>query len=278
MNLMEGWGMEFLLILVVVVVIYLVIKGVFGSGGADLNQRVEKNSGVGKNKKPSGELEQWLLDRWALADAQEDTGQGAVFGSWYFDSVTEFQLKKLEELDVNMKGDPTKGQASDLIGLYEKPEPESLQVLKFFKVPVRGMSETKAKHEVGLIFSDDKNVQAWDARPVIASQKEFFKFFGIKLSKGMTHDAAKTFISKHTKELRKKSDPVYDDWLSYEDILQEIADSDFRDTYEIKKPSATLVKKALKELLDNDMSYADIADDIDILVDKLTDLKPELHV
>jgi len=63
----------------------------------------------------------------------------------------------------------------------------------------------------------------------------------------------------------------------YEQIIDELLDPDFRETYEIKKANSTLIKKAFAELLENGRTYLEISDDIDLLIDKLIELKPELQ-
>lgn len=270
--------MEILLVIALLVIGYIVVKSTSRSNSVTSSSTASKKSSTLKSKATGQNDENWLQDRWKLAQEQQLSGRNGIFPKWYFDEATERQLEKLEELDVSVnRRKITKGQASDLIGMHEPAEDESIDILKFFKVQTRGIKQTQVRHEVALIFEDEENVQAWKERPPSAFQKEFFKFFGIKLAKGATHEEATTVIGEHESEMSDKNDPRLEEWEAYEQIIDELSDPDFREDYEIKKPSSTLIKQAIGELQKDDKSYQDISDDIDILIDKLIELKPGLQ-
>ena len=161
--------MEGLLLLVVIV---LVVLWLFGS-----NDRTKKTT---RSAAPRGQavaqakqawladVAEWLPQRWDRSAEELASGNLVEFQRWYFDDVTERQQAKLadiEELDVfKIPGKLTKGQASDLIGLFEEPDDGDLQVMKFFKVPARGVSQTKARMEVARLFMDPTNRNAWEKR------------------------------------------------------------------------------------------------------------------
>ncbi len=220
----------------------------------------------------------WLEDRWKLAETQREKGSSGMFPRWYFDQATERQLAKLDELGVPVKRRGlTKGQASDLIGIHEPPEEASLEVLRFFKVATRGMNETKARHEVALIFADEAKARAWKNRPASEIQKAFLAFFDLKHEKGITHAEASVVISNQESALAEKKDPLLDEWEAFEEIIDELADPGFREDYEIKKPTIVLVKRALDDLHKEGKSYRAAAEEIDIVVDKMISLKPSLR-
>lgn len=270
--------MEILLVIALLVIGYLVVKSTSRSNSIASSGTASKKSAASKSKATVRNDKRWLEDRWKAAKEQQLSGRSGIFPKWYFDEVTERQLERLEELDVSVnRRKITKGQASDLIGMHEQAEDESLEVLKFFKVPIRGMKQTQARHEVALIFEDEKKVQAWRKRPLSALQKEFYKFFEIKLARGTTHEQATTLINEHESEMSDRDDPRLEEWEACEQIIDELSDPDFREDYEIKKPSSTLIKQAIGELQKDGKSYQDISDDIDILIDKLIELKPELQ-
>lgn len=262
--------MQILVVIVLLVIGYLIVLLVIGY--LAVKSTTSKSKVTGRND------EEWLEDRWKLAQEQQLSGHGKIFPKWYFDAPTERQLEKLEKLNVSVNRKKiTKGQASDLIGMHYPADEEYLEILKFFKVAIRGMKQTQARHEVALIFEDEKKTQAWKDRPPSALHKEFFKFFGIKLAKGTTHEQATRLINEHESEMFDKNDPRLEEWEAYEQIIDELSDPDLRKYYEIKKPSSTLIKQAIGELQKDGKSYQDISDDIDILVDKIIELKPELQ-
>jgi len=270
--------METLVVIILLIIIYLVIKSSSRAGTTSKPANTSRKSASPKNTATKQTSENWLKDRWELAQKQKLSGGDGIFPEWYFDTATEPQLKKLDELELSFNSKKiTKGQASDLIGMQEPAEEESLKILKFFKISTRGIRQTQARHEIALLFKDEEKVQAWEARPPSALQKEFFKFFGIKLAKGTTQNQAEKIIRKNESEMADEDNPRLEEWEAYEQIIDEFSDSDFREDYEIKKPSFTLIRKAMEELQKDGKTYQDISEDLDILVEKLIELKPELQ-
>ena len=68
--------------------------------------------------------------------------------------------------------------------------------------------------EPALIFEDKGNLQLWKERPPATYQKEFFKFFGIKLVRGTTYEQAATLINEYESEsdMFDNSDPQLEEW------------------------------------------------------------------
>ncbi len=157
----------------------------------------------------------WLRERWKLADAHQQSGREDIFQKWYFDDATERQKGRLKDLGIETGRDATKGQASDLIGIHEPAEERSLAILKFFKRSTKGMNQTRARHEVAQILSDPDNAKAWESRPPTQEQKEFFKFFGLNIGKGLTAADAEKIITEHETKLAEAEDPRLDDWEAF---------------------------------------------------------------
>jgi len=63
-----------------------------------------------------------------------------------------------------------------------------------------------------------------------------------------------------------------------EPVYDLLADKDFRDDYSIKKPSKTLIKQAIKMLHNEGLPSAQAFDEIDRVVEKLVEIKPELEI
>ena len=259
--------MELLFPLVIVVVAYVLVKSLLGSGK---NFKVRKSS--------NGKDLSWLDERWKLAEKTPSSGEDQIFPEWWFKEVTDHQIEKLDELEVSVKGKKlTRGQASDLIGLHYPPDEDDLSVLKFFKVPTRGYTQTQARHQVAMLFSNPDKVTEWENRPPTQLEREFFKFFNLKIPKGTTHKTASQLIAQHQKVVEESNEELLDEWSAYVEILEEVSDPEFRESYEIKKPSLTVIRQAIEELKKNGLTYRGIADDIDLLVDKMLELKPGLE-
>ena len=279
-----------ILILVGVLVVLFVIGGVMkGSTSSSASShstqpvphrtksqatRPAASRGSSKAKDDEG----WLMERWKAAARQLESGvDEGLFPEWYFDEATDKQLDLLDELGVTYDREiMSKGQASDLIGMHYEPDSDELAILKFFNIRARGWKQTRVRHEVAKLLQEPENVQAWEARPPSAEQKEYMKFFGLKVSKGMTHAEAGKIIGLHQKGI-DEDDPRWEAWEAYEEILDELSDSDNCELYDIKKPSVTLIKQAIVALQKDGKTYRDIADDIDGLAEKLLELKPELQ-
>src|SRR5690606_18078356 len=141
--------------------------------------------------------------------------------SWWFDEVTERQLDRLRRMGISAKP-MTKGQASDLIGLMEEPDDYALEVLRFFKVPTRGMNQTRAGAEVARIFRDPESRERWKNREATAEQKECLRFFRKKVPKGLTHEEAAKLIA----ELGEQHPELAEDWYNFQSIIAEFNDKD----------------------------------------------------
>ena len=110
-----------------------------------------KKSGIKTLTKAEGqkvidENMDWLKARWDRVQKEKDSGVLRTVQWWYFDEATERQLGRIKKIGLNIgRAKVTKGQASDIIGLYEAPEAKDLAVLKRHNVPLEGMNETKAR-------------------------------------------------------------------------------------------------------------------------------------
>lgn len=261
-------------IVVVLVVLYFVLMG-----NRKTERRGEDGEAVlsedGASVAAIDEHKAWLSSRWSEAKRQLEAGDLKSFPSWYFDEVTERQARLLASKGINLPDGPvSKGQASDLIGLFFPVEEEDKAVLKFFKVSTKGLNQTTARAEVATLQADPENAAAWNQRPADPVQKEFYRFFGVKVPGGLTYSAADEYIAKYQETLDTHQ---LDDWDSYESILDELMDKDTRDSYDIKKPSVAAIRAAIEALRQSGMSLSDLEDDLEIVTQKLIELQPELE-
>ena len=188
------------------------------------------------------------------------------------------QLNRVDQIGLEIaKGQPTKGEASDIIGLFEPAEEEDVEVLRFFKVPLRGMNQSRARHLVAKLMQDPKNTNAWEARPSSAMQKEFYRYFSLRIPRGLTYEAASQLIGEHQKKLMEEDEKSLDDWDAYENIYEEINDPDNREDYGIKKVSLSAYRDAIHELGSEGKTPSDLEDDPDVVVDKIILMKPDIQ-
>lgn len=116
------------------------------------------------------------------------------------------------------------------------------------------------------------------SRPATPIQKEYYKFFGIKFTKGTTTGQAKEFIQKHRDLMALAGDKRLEYWEGFENLWEELSDSEIRSDYEIKKPSLSLARKAFEEWRNDDDFCKDDLDATEEFVDKLLELKPDLQL
>lgn len=220
----------------------------------------------------------WLRSRWSEADQENASGGIANFPKWYFDPVTERQLTRIKNEGLLVSGvQLTKGKASDLIGLTEPLDEEQASILKFFKVPIRGMNQSRGRYEVGKLLADHKNLEAWSLRPAEPLQKEFFRFFGIKISKELTCLDADRMMGEHREKLSEEAPQKLEEWESFESIVMDFEDKEVRDDWGIKKPSLSILRAAIDELRKEGNSMEDLAGDLGMIAEKLIEMKPGME-
>lgn len=246
--------------------------------------RSKPNASVGRTTQGSAQSSilnsniDWLRSRWSDADRESASGNISNFPKWYFDQVTERQLARLKNegllvSDVQL----TKGKASDLIGLTEPLDEEHESILKFFKVPIRGMNQSRGLYEVGKLLADHKNLDAWNLRPAEPLQKEFFRFFGIKMPKDLTYVDAEKMMDEHREKLSEEAPQKLEEWESFESIIMDFEDKEVRDDWNVKKPSLSMLRIAIDELRKEGNSMEDLASDLSMVAEKLIEMKPELE-
>jgi hypothetical protein len=256
----------FIGVIVLVVILFLFMRNEKKGGGS--------SASISKEEKILNENSTWMTERWELAKKEKATS----FPKWFFDDATKRQLEKIDELGVKVSlGSPSKGQASDIIGLFESMEDDKKEILMFFKFPLKKMNESRARYEVEKIFRNVDNIEKWSNRPASPMQKEFYNFFGIKAPKGITFEVASKDIKEHLSNLPDEDEQKETEWDAYEELYDEINDTDFRNDYGLKKISPALYRKAINMLKAEGKTIIKISEDADIVVDKIIEIKPDIE-
>ena len=218
----------------------------------------------------------WMMEAWKKADLENAEGKLISFPRWFFDDPTPRQMEKLATLNVNLKnGTPTKGQASDLIGLFNPADEYEDEVLRFFKIPGKGMNQTKAHYVVGGLLSDPEKRFQWESRPATTEQKEFFRFFGIKAPANLSVIAAEEMIGEVKNQTVLENPTKLEEWGAYETILGDMSDKEMlKDEFEIKKPSLALIREAIAALIQEGRVLTEL-ESYDV-AEKIEELKPDI--
>ena len=86
-------------------------------------------------------------------------------------------------------------------------------------------------------------------KPPTNKQKIFYKLFNYELSKNLTDSEAESFIENTLEgELSRKQIRV---WEVCEEFHENFADPDFKEDYELKKPSETQFLKTFQEFIED---------------------------
>lgn len=114
----------------------------------------------------------------------------------------------------------------------------------------------------------------FDNKPPDAHQKEYCKFFGLKLARGLTTKQAQLTIAEHRKSLTPDQ---LAEWDGFCNILSEFDDNDFREINELKKVSQAVLNDALNQLRQEGKSYSYLSNNTDDVADRVLKIKPELR-
>lgn len=221
----------------------------------------------------------WLEARWARLQRERQAGTITTGPAWFFEPATERQIAYAKELGIGGKLDKmTKGQVSDLIGLEHDPDDHDVEVLKFFKESIRGMSQTEAREKVALLMADPARKAAFENRPATSIQRAVLAYAGIKAAKDVKQTEVNSLIEDKAKEF--ENDEETERWLDgvheFESLLEEFDDKEFRDDYEIKKPSPAKIRKAIDQLESKGKSLASGEISSDDVAETLLEMFPEL--
>lgn len=118
-------------------------------------------------KKILEENEDWITERWNRAKKERDQGDLTSVPKWYFHEATKQQKERIRKEGYDIREDNilTKGEATDIIGLFEPVSDRDKEVLEFFEIPLEGMNRSRAQYEVSKLFSNPANVERWENRP-----------------------------------------------------------------------------------------------------------------
>jgi len=203
--------------------------------------------------------------------------------SWRDEPASDSQKHLLTKKGLNFSDTITKGEASDLIGTVMPAEDEMVEILRFFKVPaVDSMNQTDARKKVNEIFADENNRKKWENKNATKRQKEIYKFFGIEIPKALRSEDAEKVIQNLMENEEK-----WERWEQYEDEvderqsrLEDLHESiaDYRDLYDCKKISKSLLEQIIQELEASGLTFEQLESEVDYetIYKKALELKPDL--
>lgn len=258
-----------IIIVIIVVVVYFLL-------GKSSTKQAPSSTRHSQTTIPVSDNLDWLMEMWKKADQEQQEGRLETFPKWFFDEATPRQMEKLASLNVSVGGGKaTKGKASDLIGLFYPIDEDDLEVLKFFKVQHKDMNQTNGRYKAKELLNTSENLSQWENRPATQEQKEFYKFFGIKVAAGLSiKDAEKTIKEARAKAGQNEAIKL-DEWDAYASIITDLSDKEMlKDDFEIKKPSLALIREAVEALVKEGFSLTDL--EAYEVAEKIQELKPDM--
>jgi len=262
-----------LLIVIVIAVVAYFLLGRSTAGGSSSTLAASKPA---SSTSPAPDNLDWLMEKWRQADKAHQAGQAVAVPKWFFDEATPRQLEKLASLNIRIgAGHPTKGKASDLIGLHYPIDESDLEVLKFFKETTQGMNQTKGRYRVQEVLADPGKNTQWENRPASQLQKECYRFFGLKVPAGLTIKEADATINALRKQAGDEHIKRLEEWDSYDLIISDLSNRDMlKEDFDMKKPSMVQIREAVEALVKDGQSLADM--DAHDVSDKILEMKPDM--
>lgn len=218
----------------------------------------------------------WLNEKWANINGMNE--------SWYTDEPSDRQLSYLSELGVWVDGSYSKGQVSDLIGLFsDEYSDDQVEILKFFKVSVAGLNESKADFLVWKLMQDEDNKDRWKDRPLSTLEKAHMRFYGKKVSASVGRKEYEGFVQSvcNYDEDEDEDTGLHEldvKWDLVTEFMDVQSDKEFREDNDMKKVPLSKVAAYVKGLVKpvDDDSFEDmLADD---MVDDMLDSYPEYRL
>jgi len=114
-------------------------------------------------------------------------------------------------------------------------------------------------------------------QPANPSQKDYYKFFGLSVPRGLTKGVADQVITDHRKFLEASDPSKLKEYDAYRQIIEEFDDSDFRDVNDLKKVSRTILNQALDQLKQEGKAYEHLSNEIEEVVERVLSLNPDLE-
>jgi hypothetical protein len=233
----------------------LLVVLVLGAAKIQSSKRVDPQSAPNKpeaRSKPTSRFkataiahQPMLSERWADMEHQAESGESRGFADWCYDPATDRQKDRLRDEGApdSLLHGLTKGQASDLIGMfYSADDDDGIEILQALKLWRSGMTETEARDASRRAYLNPEMRAAYDRRPPGRDAKIFCAAYGLKLPRNCTHDDAAELIDEFIGEdvdLEAARSEI-------EILVADIYDKEVRQDLQIKKPSQAALVQAMR--------------------------------
>jgi hypothetical protein len=149
--------MKYLFVICVVFLAYVIVKDIRSRSSRTSQKRHGiKNLTKDEGKKIVNDNFNMLRERWDRLQEEKESGVLKSTGWWYFDEATDRQLDRIKRIGLSLSTQKiTKGQASDIIGLFEPAEQKNIEILERHNLPTEGLSETQARELIAKLRTSE---------------------------------------------------------------------------------------------------------------------------
>jgi hypothetical protein len=259
-----------LLALVVYAVVWMRTSGPVGVDRA----RIESIPDVGSATAVYARSQDLLAERWRMAGASAHATRELELPPWYYDEIEDWQFECMEREGLPVNGEVlTRGQANDVLGLMASPTDEEVTVLRALGEPTTGLSFTAARQRLAIMLLAPEECQRWEGLPATPLQREFHRLAREPVPSELTAGAAKRYIAERS----RVSQDLSRDWALFLRVYDDI--NLRRSDYHLGPVSASLLGEAVELLRQrNGRTMQQIARNLELVVDRLLDLDPELEL
>jgi hypothetical protein len=113
--------------------------------------------------------------------------------------------------------------------------------------------------------------------PASGEQKEFARFFNIRLPQGSTFGQAKSVIDVRRSLLERETPAALLEWEAYWSICEELDDAENRRDYSVKSISRKILRSTIDALKKEGKTIHELADDPQLIVDRVIADHPNLE-
>jgi hypothetical protein len=214
-----------------------------------------------------------LHERWRMAGVGPHATRELELPAWYYDEVEDWQVDRLVRDEVPLEPEElSRGQAHDVIGLSVVPGEDEIETLRAFGEPVTGLNRTVARHRAAKLIANAERHE-WERRPALPLQREFFRFVG----EAVTEAATVGVMRREMADRLAQDATLARDWARFLQIYDDV--NARHAEYGIRPVPPARLGEAVDALRRNQgRTVAQLARNLDLVVDKLMELDPELEL
>jgi hypothetical protein len=230
---------------------------------------------IKKNQRILHENSEWLFEKWDAIKKEQEEGKITLVPEWQLKPASERDMDEIRELGINSDKVFTKCEANDILGLFNPMEEDQKEILKFFKVPQSKFNYSRAQYEISKIMANQEKKATWDNRPADQTQREFFRFTGLKMPKNLKYKDAEKLETDYIHFSEEHEDRAKE-WEIYKDLWLALNEPETLEDNEIKRVTLNAYRDAFEALISEGKSYEDLHGEVEDVIEKIIEMNPSI--